>query len=196
MRHDTDARAVAGKGWNLTEPTEPPDGPRPDEVRERAQAFFEAAAAYQSRMLEASSGYNQIVVLGGYAGFFTIWSATAAELPRWLVLVSGALMGLSLIVYVGWTVYGMVLRSNFMQRMMGEIKKGPDGFLARVQAAEAEGAIAVAHYMRFWKPILWTACAPALIAALLVAAGAFCVVASSAGERPLPPTAAAPAIEA
>lgn len=161
-------------------------------MRERAQAFFEAAAAYQVRMLEASSGYNQIVVLGGYAGFFAIWSATAADLPRWLVLLSGALMGLSLIIYVGWTVYGMIVRANFMQHMMDEIKKGPDGFLPRVQAAEAKGAIAGAHYMRFWKPILWAACAPALIAALLVAAGAFCVIAARAGERPLVSTAAAP----
>src|SRR5688500_16100420 len=91
------------------------------EVREKAQAFFEAAAGDQSRVLDASSGYNQIVVLGGYAGFFTIWSGTAGFLPRWLVLTSGALMGLSLIVYVGWTVYGMILRSSGMQRMMGEI---------------------------------------------------------------------------
>lgn len=159
----------------------PPSEISADEVRERAQAFFEAAAAYQSRMLEASSGYNQIVVLGGYAGFFAIWSGTAAALPRWLVLVSGALMGFSLIVYVGWTIYGMIVRASHMQRMMDEIKKGPEGFLPRVQAAEAKGAIAVNHYMRFWKPVLWAACAPALVAACLLAGGAFLSVLNSLG---------------
>ena len=170
-----------------------PDEPTVLEVREQAQAYFEAAAAYQSRMLEASSGYNQIVVLGGYAGFFTIWSGSSDQLPAWLVLSSGALMGVSLTIYVAWTVYGMVVRSNHMQRMMNEIGKGPVDFLPRVQATEAKSAIAVHKYMRFWRPVIWAASVPALIAACLLAAGAFCSVVASSGQTIVKPAVESPA---
>lgn len=153
-----------------------PEEPTSQEVRERAQAYFEAAAAYQSRMLEASSSYNQIVVLAGYAGFFTIWSATADDLPRWLVLLSGALMGISLIVYVGWTVIGMILLRSQMQRLLDALNDGPDGYLERVQAAEAKGAVASNKLMRWWKPVLWAAGVPAAVAAILLAVAAFATV--------------------
>ena len=46
--------------------------PTSSHFREKLRAFYELLAAYHARVLEASSGYNQIVVLGGYAGFFTV----------------------------------------------------------------------------------------------------------------------------
>ena len=157
----------------MDEPIEPHSS---DEIRERLHAFWEAAASYQSRMLEASSGYNQIVVLAGYAGFFTIWSAVREDVPHWLLLVSGMLMGVSLIVYVGWTVWSMILSRTGMQRLLNEIAKGPDDYLARVQAAEAKNVSDVNRYMRFWRPVLWSSGLPALIAGLLIAGGAFASV--------------------
>ncbi len=88
-------------------------------------------------------------------------------------------MGISLIVYVGWTVWSMILLRSSMQRLLNEIAKGPDGYLARVQAAEAENVSDVNKYMRFWKPVLWASGLPALIAGLLIAGGAFVSVVSS-----------------
>lgn len=146
------------------------------ETREKLRAFYEALGSYHSRLLEASSGYNQIVVLGGYAGFFTIWAATAEDLPRWLVLLTGGLIGLSLTVYVGWTVANMIAMRGHMQRMMDEIALGADGFLERVQAAEAKSIATSNRLMRLWKPVLWMAGAPALAGSLLLTAGAFWTV--------------------
>ena len=154
------------------------------ETREKLRAFYETLAAYHARLMEASSGYNQIVVLGGYAGFFTVWAATAADLPRWLVLLSGGLMGISLAIYVGWTVVGMIMLRAHSQRMMDEIAKGIEGFFERVEAAEAKGIAASNNLMRFWKPILWSAGVPALIAALLLAGGAFWTVVCSLALNP------------
>lgn len=173
MTHLTVVVSRTEKGRKMTDLPLSPDGSTSHDVRERAQAYFEAAAAYQSRMLEASSSYNQIVVLAGYAGFFTIWSAMSNALPRWLILFTGGLMAISLIVYVSWTVFGMILGRNQMQRMMNEIAKGPDGFLERVQGAEAKGAIDANRYMRFWKPVLWLTGIPALTGASLLAGAAF-----------------------
>jgi hypothetical protein len=157
----------------MSESIEPADE---HEIRERLHAFYEATASYQSRMLEASSGYNQVVVLAGYAGFFTLWSAVRDDVHHSLLLISGGLMALSLIVYVAWTVASMVLSRNSMQRLLNEIAKGPEGYLARVQAAEAKNVGDANAYMRFWKPVLWSSGVPALLAALLLTTGAFASV--------------------
>jgi hypothetical protein len=150
--------------------------PSLEDIRERLSIFYEVVASYQSRLLEASSGYNQVVVLAGYAGFFTIWSAVRDDVPHWLLLISGALMGVSLIIYVAWTVWGMVLKQTHIQRMIEEIAKGPEGYLARVQAAEAKNVAEVAGYSKIWKPVVWSSGLTALAAAILVASGAFAAV--------------------
>jgi hypothetical protein len=149
----------------------------PDEIRQRLQTYYEATASYQSRLLEASSSYNQVVVLAGYAGFFTIWSTVRTDVPHWLLLLSGGLMGLSLIVYVAWTVYGMVLSRNSIQRVLDELAKGPDGYLARVQAAEAKNVSDTNAYMQRWKSVLWSSGVPAAVAGLLLVGAAFASVA-------------------
>lgn len=154
----------------MDEPVKPVE---PEELREQLHAFYEVTASYQSRMLEASSGYNQVVVLAGYAGFFTIWSAVRTDIPHWLLLISGALMGFSLIVYVAWTVCGMILSRNAMQGMLNEIAKGPEGYLARIQAAEAKNVGVMNRAMQFWRPVLWSSGLPALVAGVLLAGGAF-----------------------
>lgn len=160
----------------------PPESTEVAETREKLRAFYEALGSYHSRLLEASSGYNQIVVLGGYAGFFTIWAATSTDLPRWLVLLTGGLIGSSLIVYVGWTVANMIMMRSHMQRMMDEIAKGEEGFLERVQAAETKSIAASNKLMRFWKPVLWTAGLPALAGSALLTGGAFWAVVNDHGR--------------
>jgi hypothetical protein len=151
-----------------------------EDLRERLQVFYEATASYQSRMLEASSGYNQVVVLAGYAGFFAIWSATADDLPRWVVLLSGALMGVSLAVYVAWVVYSMVMMRSHMQRLLNEIAKGPDGYLERVQKVEVDIVAKTSTYLRLWKPVVWISGVPAALAALLLTSWAFAAVVHNA----------------
>ena len=147
------------------------------ELREKLHAFYEAMASYQERILQAASGYNQIVVLAGYAGFFTIWSAAKDDVPHWLLLTSGLLMGLSLIIYVAWTIYGMTITTQNNVQLLNVIGEGPDGYVARLQATAAEQTTKVAAYMRFWRPVLWCSGLPALLAGLLIATGAFSAVA-------------------
>lgn len=151
------------------------DAPQPsvNDDRERLQAFYESAAAYQSRLFEASSGYNQVVVLAAYAGFFTIWSTVRQDVPHWLLLISGALMAISLILYVAWTIASMVVMQGNMVRLLGEYSKGVDGYLARVQAVEAQNLAAGKRLMRYWKPTLWSSGLTGMVAGLLIAAGAF-----------------------
>lgn len=65
--------------------SQPDEQVQPDDIRAHLQTFYEVTASYQSRMLESSSGYNQVVVLAGYAGFFTIWSTVRNDIPHWLL---------------------------------------------------------------------------------------------------------------
>jgi hypothetical protein len=118
----------------------------PDEVEASVQqrAYFNNVAVYQGKVLDASATYNQIIVLGGYAALFAVWSAVATDIPKWSRLVAGGFIMISVIVYVGWAVANMVLMRMHVSRLMAEIGKGPTDFAERVHAAEAKGVQQVA----------------------------------------------------
>jgi hypothetical protein len=138
----------------------------------RLREFFDYAASYQSRVLDASAAYNQVIVVAGYAAFFAIWSATANDLPRWVTLTCAALMVVSVTLYVGWTIIGMVLIQQHNSRLRSEINKGMEDYLQRIAAAEVRGVEISAKIHRFWIPIVLAAAIPAAIATLLLSGAA------------------------
>jgi hypothetical protein len=62
---------------------------RHDEILASYQGFHRTATAYNAAMMGA-----------GYAALFTIWNGTRHRLPDHAVLLSGALLGVSLMIYV------------------------------------------------------------------------------------------------
>lgn len=49
--------------------------------------------------------YTQVVMLAGYAGFFTLWVQTRSEMSLWMFASTGALISISLITFVGFELY-------------------------------------------------------------------------------------------
>jgi len=49
--------------------------------------------------------YTQVVMLAGYAGFFTLWTQTRNEMSLWLFASTGALISTSLFVFVVFELY-------------------------------------------------------------------------------------------
>ena len=71
-----------------------------------------ARTAYQSQadrtMDELKRGeehYTQVVMLAGYAGFFTLWTQTRTGMSLWMFASTGALIAFSLFVFVGFELY-------------------------------------------------------------------------------------------
>ena len=49
--------------------------------------------------------YAQVVMLAGYAGFFTLWTQTKSQMSLWMFASTGALISISLFVFVCDEIY-------------------------------------------------------------------------------------------
>lgn len=134
--------------------------------------FYQETAHYQQQMYDASSTYNQVIVLAGYAAFFGVWSAFSNEIPKWVMLLSGGLILVSVIVYVGWIVANMLMIKTGNDRIIRQIEGGLVGFRERTLEAERQNVRAVLKMMRFWKPVVAIAGGSALIGSVLLAGSA------------------------
>ena len=145
------------------------------EIRERRD-FFGSAADYQSRMFDASTAYNQLIVIGGYAAFFGVWSAFAKDLSRTVTLSSGALILVSLIVYVSWTVVGMFQLGRRNMEAIASFAEGVEGFEERIHAVEIAGQQRSRSMLKFWRPVVFTSGLTGFAAATLLGGAALFAV--------------------
>ncbi len=100
---------------------------------------------------EYGARYVNVLLVAGYAAFFALWGGMADKLPKFPVLLSGAMMSLSLISFVAWEVLGMIKGSISGVRFLNITASGfPPDFERRWAAAARLGARDHARYMRFW----------------------------------------------
>ena len=60
--------------------------------------------------------YSQIVMLAGYAGFFTLWTQTKSDMSLWMFASTGALISVSLFAFVCFELYKAWSMGRFYQR--------------------------------------------------------------------------------
>ncbi|KRA33799.1 hypothetical protein ASD68_12680 [Rhodanobacter sp. Root627] len=107
---------------------------------------FQAAVEYDkqiktaqeltTRLQSNASAYTNLVMVAGYAGFFTFWATLSDKLPPWLYAVTGLLIIVSLLLFIGWEITKMIwsaLHLNKVQRNL-EGKPGPE-VLAQFQSS-------------------------------------------------------------
>lgn len=134
-----------------------------------SEEFLQRTIEFQSRAVELSQGHIQVIILAGYAAFFALWSAMALDIPRESALFSGSMMIISVIVFVAWTVAGLVFAKIATERTMTVYLNGPVDFWTSYQAAETQNLQGRSRLMRFWKPAVAVSGTTALIAALVLA---------------------------
>lgn len=130
--------------------------------------FFERTIEFQAKAVGIAEAHIQVIVLAGYAAYFALWSAMAAELPAWALLASGALMTISVVVFVGWTVAGLIFAKFSTDRILNVYRDGTLDFLPRYQQAEEHNLASRAKIMRWWAPVVAVAGFTALTAALIL----------------------------
>jgi hypothetical protein len=130
-----------------------------------AEQFLDKTLEFQSRAVEISQSHTQVIILAGYAAFFALWSAMALDVSRPWALLSGFLMIVSVIIFVGWTVAGLVFAKVATERAMAVYQSGPVDFWERYQEAERNNLQGRSRIMWFWKPVVATAGSTALLAA-------------------------------
>lgn len=79
-------------------------------------ALLEAQKELLSFAFSQAQAYTNVVLIGGYAGFFGIWTQMANGITQATKFWSGLLISLSIGGFIVWELYGMVSRS---QSLMG-----------------------------------------------------------------------------
>lgn len=84
----------------------------------RRQSEVEASKEIQSAHFDAASRYVSVIMVAGYAAFYTMWGSMKADLPRHLVLWAGLLMSASTAMFVGFEVVKMTVLAFAHGRIM------------------------------------------------------------------------------
>ena len=131
------------------------------------QDFINAQKEVVVNNYEHARQYLNIIILGGYAGLFTIWSFTKSDLQTWQVLSVGLCILLSLLIYIFFELYGSWLRTTQVNNQMKELLEAEQ--LNRFPDEYGKSELARAQkYMSIWPYFFFGAIAFALIAATIL----------------------------
>lgn len=119
-----------------------------------------------------STGYANLILVAGYAGYFAFWSTLVERLPHWLYAVSGLLALSSLLLFISWEVTKMIWGTVHLNRIQAMLEKGLRGS-SLVQAVEMARTLHAARINRLWVGLLVPTVAFGIGAGLLLV-GYFC----------------------
>ncbi|WP_421739291.1 hypothetical protein [Caulobacter sp.] len=155
---------------------QPPAADESDRIQQKALAFLKEAH-------QLGQGYNQALVALGFAAFLTVWAKLAPSLPRATVLLSGALLGLALVVFVAFHLLQMLARSLPGLKLGRDLQAGagdPATQLAAFAAYEQRQLWSLGLILRAWPFVFFVSAGAGLGSALLIVGYAFWGVVYSA----------------
>ena len=97
---------------------------------------IKAAQELTTQLQSNATAYTNLVLVAGYAGFFTFWATLSSKLPPWLYVVTGLLIIVSLLAFIGWEVTKMVWSALHLNKVQQDLsgKPGPE-VLAQFQSS-------------------------------------------------------------
>jgi hypothetical protein len=138
-------------------------------TRAEYEALFEKRIAGAKDLAQASFGhastYFSVVIIGGYGAAFALWNFTKEILEPWLIVTCGLLLCVSVISFVGFEIFKMVLVTinTRSQAEMANSLNTDDLDAARNKAVKS------AVTLNKWNYFVWRV---ALVVCTLTAAGA------------------------
>lgn len=106
----------------------------------------------QGKMADKAAGYTNLILIGGYAGIFTVWSNMKATLPvKASILVASAIL-LSLTAFMGFEIYKMIFTARrFLRNRHLIMNPGPpQEFAKRLHELQRSESKLPLVYMPLW----------------------------------------------
>lgn len=110
------------------------------------------AVALQAEVFSKAAAYDNGVILAGYVAFFALWAGSSKDVSQLCRLVTVALMGTSLLCYMGWHVLQMLTRQTYefklakVMKLVGDAKRFNEEW-AKTMIEEQRAMVQI---MRFW----------------------------------------------
>ena len=140
---------------------------------EELKEFFKSQREMITHSYEHGKQYANIIVIGGYAGLFTMWSFTKGQLEKWQVLSVGLCMLLSFIFFLVFELYSSWLRSTQVIRQINELDKAEK--LNKLPDEYGKSELnRLSVFLKVWPYFFFLAVGFALVAALILGYSFIC----------------------
>lgn len=137
---------------------------------EAAEKAKDRLVDINSRLYDRAAAYTNLILLGGYAGAFTIWNFTRLQLPAKATIASALLLGISLAVFVFFEVFKMTQGAIHFLRVRALLASATSSndFLLKWRQAEIQSASSNLLQVRMWAACLFICVISALLAIVLL----------------------------
>lgn len=88
---------------------------------------LQAAHDLISKLHSQSVSYTNLILVAGYAAFFTLWSQLNDKLPPFIFNLAGLLIVASLLCFISWEVTKMIWGNLSIRRVQKELDSAPPG---------------------------------------------------------------------
>jgi hypothetical protein len=134
---------------------------------EELQEFIQKQKEVVISSYEQAKSYSNIIMMGGYAGLFTLWNFTKLYLACWQVMIVGLLSLVSILTFVLFEIYGFWLRATQTSNLISQLQKAEklNNFPADYGKQELKRSETLA---KVWPFFFFTALGTALLAALIL----------------------------
>ncbi|MGN2670951.1 hypothetical protein [Aliivibrio fischeri] len=112
-----------------------------EQARMQTNENVEIAKEIFSHAYGKASSYSNVIIAAGYVGFFTLWGSLKKDLPDWAVLLSGFLILLSVMIFIGFELFKMISSSIQMHRVSKRLQNPSIGTLLEIQKIEQNNAL-------------------------------------------------------
>jgi hypothetical protein len=133
---------------------------------------------YHQIVVSSTSAYDNTVILAGYAAFFTLWVGVNHDVSSMCRLVTVSLMGLSLILYLGWQISQMIIRQmfEFQKADLFSISGDAEQFNLQWSQLDIAHAHAQAKIVRLWPWVFVPSLVLGLSAAIVLSYNTLAVI--------------------
>lgn len=145
-------------------------------LQAQAQAQVEekqlkALVEINTKAFDRSAAYNNIILVAGYAGGFTIWSFTRAQLPEKANVAIALGLLVSLATFITFEVVKMLVTGKLVMGRATVLKtnQNPAEKLQAIKDIEEAQATILIRFMRYWAVTMVASIAGAGIALVLLA---------------------------
>lgn len=112
--------------------------------------------------MAAAQSYTNVIMVVGYAALFTLWAQTKGNFTMATTLVAGIFLALSVLCFVGWEIFGMIVRSK-ANIAIGRAVNNPPEFEARMNNFKADQQVFMRRFYPIWIAVIGSAVGTALM---------------------------------
>ncbi len=97
--------------------------------------------------------YTNLIMIGGYAGFFALWGLTKEYLSKGQVFWSALLILISIVFFMSFEIYKMIHNGIVFQSLQ-KVIKDPEQFHTQIEIHNKKTTELAVRLGRIWIPVL------------------------------------------